>query len=639
MPKLERNVYWDDGGASTRVRARFHGESGHAYSGVVDGYRPQFGTIIGFSSSKNKSSPSGTWALTVKRPDTMTHEKWMATLWPDPEGTWVELDWICNGQTISGMLGNIDTVSHNTSADGSGAVSTIYTIAGRDHGKVFEQTVCWINIFDGGGVLNNAAMYATMEAFLGGTGVGGTPAYYVRGLIEAWIGNYNLTEPQWTMPQSLGGMPFYKMIDLSNIALMAPADGNLIDATVINIATSGSTLWSTIMDYANVILNEVIVDLAPPRGVPASLSGWKPSICLRRMPFATRSDRTSWDMLRTRTLDPSDIKAESTTRGGAENRFNYWQLRLEPEGHDTDAIVQTESGSPGIPGSNPIWSIDSIRKHGLRRWTQATKYLQMDNEGYRPTLADLASQWLLLCHDWYVVSPYQRTGTITTTRAFPEIRVGEKLRANREGRSSYIDYYVEAVSNTWVHGEAGATTVTVSRGEENREDHLAYAYAQLGYAAQKTAFIASNPYTTPGAAPGAPATLDQVIAAASDALATPETLVEEQENPPPLAAESSEADFNAVQPTPSDPEMVNTLPPPSITTANAAIAYDDSGGTTEPPNQVSPEPGELSPAMPTQTNVEDGRPIFIELDLEEQIGPGSAVVVMGSDGLPVESED
>jgi hypothetical protein len=635
MPRQERTIFWDETGASTRVRARFHGMAGRAYSGVIDGYRPNFGSIVGFQTSKNKLAPSGTWSMTVKRPDRMTHEQWMA-LWPDPEGTWVELDWICNGQTISGMLGNIDSVSSAVMTDAGGALSGTYTITGRDHGKVFENTTLWINLFDSGAILNNVAMYQTMEAR-----IDGTPSYHVRSLIEAWIGNNRLTEKQWTLPPSLGnGRAFFDLLDLTNITPMTPADGMLIDPTLIDIARAGSSLWATMNEYANLLLNELFIDLAPVPGSPL-LSGWRPSVFMRRMPFPTRTSRVSWDVLRTRSLSPNDVKSESVVRGGDANRFNYWQLRLEPQNYATDAIVQTPTGSPGLPGSNPVWSLESIRTHGLRRWEQSTKYLQLDNEGLRRTHAQMAAQWLLLCHDWYVVAPYQRSGTVTTTRAFPEIRIGERLRLNRAntrtGSPSYVDYYVEGVSTSWVHGQAGTTQINVTRGEGNNENHLQVAYGLNDYAAQTTAYVEGNQFNTPGAAPGAPPTLDQAIAEANREM-NGDLLDEQTEEAPVSTTEASEADFNATAPDPSSPDMVNPLPPPAIVEGEAVLAYDESGGATEAPLDVAPEPGELSPAPPTVENVEDGRPVFIELDLEVQIGPGSAVV-MGSDGLPVESDE
>jgi hypothetical protein len=218
---------------------------------------------------------------------------------------------------------------------------------------------------------------------------------------------------------------------------------------------------------------------------------------LRERPFPTfdlngrNVSTTRWESVRARVLEPGDVRTRSLVKGGAGKRFNYWSITPTGVGTDSfslpEVIQRTRPGAePGRPGSVPIFSIDSIMRHGIRQYQLQTRYIPiyvaarnqerqdeatLDQDG----ALQVAALFLKKVHDWFVIAPLELSGTITTTRVMPEIRVGERLVEERtEGR---ITYYIEGVSHTWGGvTSAGSTTITVTRGEYEGEDLLSGVY-------------------------------------------------------------------------------------------------------------------------------------------------------------------
>lgn len=477
MPKADRHV-WSDSATATRVRAEFFGEDGRAYSGLVDGYRPGFGHVIGFSYDKKIEGASGTWSLTVKRPESMSRRAF-DRVWRDPENTWVKLTWMIDGQPIQACWGNVDSVNGNYDTAQAGARSATYTITGRDHGKIFEQTTMFVNMHEGGNSHGGiAAAVATWRAQK--EAMRGPPDVIVRGLIETWLSNnYAVVQP-WTLPTGLGGGPFADTLALRFDRMTEADDGVAFAANLLSSNQSGSGLWGTMTDWSNPVLNELFCDMVPDPGNPGQ-GNYIPGLYLRRRPFATQRDKRRWNALPKKRLARGDWSKMPLGLGGAAQRFNYWQLTLDQLAGADEGIAGTgvEGVDIGTPGSSLIFSESSIQRHGLRRYVANTKYLQALDQERARTLTDAIGRWLEILHDWFVVAPMQQSGTVVCTRVMPDIRVGEGLIVETDDGDQV--FYVEGTSDQWTMGSGGTTKITVTRGEWADDDLLAYAYECAGY--------------------------------------------------------------------------------------------------------------------------------------------------------------
>ena len=512
MPRDDR-ARW---GQSTHTRAAvsFHTDEvgGFEAAEPIESH-PDFGRILSVSTEKSMGAASGTFTVVVKTPQQRASapRSWKR-LWRDPEQVWVWIKFIVDGEVVDGMFGQIDSISEGTSRSGLGARSETFTITGRDFGKVFETTELFTNFYAAEAQIQGIMSQARLIR-AGLENITGTPAHFIRFLVETWLSNNGIGEAQWTLPSSLGGNAFYEMLNLTTIQRMEDrlTNGELHNPNIIAIDQQGSKLWDSMQNLCHGLLNEMWVDLAPPppltplpaaafptasiarvvnrpspRAARPPLSGLVPSLYLRERPFPTRSDdnrhtnHAKWDSIRTRRLTPGDVASRQLARGGAAHRFNYWQLDatgLGSQDYGNVNLLQRgiEGVEPGFPGNNPIFNGQSMQLHGVRRYFQSTRFLPLRSTNSESEVwVRVAGRWLKKLHDWFSVAPFEVSGTITTSRLMPEIRIGERVKESRaEGT---MVYYCEGVSNEWQYPNAGRTSLTLTRGEYEDENLLDYVY-------------------------------------------------------------------------------------------------------------------------------------------------------------------
>lgn len=562
MPR--RDVY--ERATHTRAIVSFHSDT--SFDGVVRGKHPDIGHIVGVTTSKSLGEASGTFAITIKKPEWL-HRTPLTSLglFRDPEDTWVWIQFVCDGQVFDTMFGLVDSINEDVTRSGDGARSETYTITGRDFGKVFEVTQIFVNLFDPSVSRSFLAYKSFMEeqgAFLG------APDKLVRALIDAWIGNRGLADGPWRLPRSLGSTMFNSLLDmleLNTIQLMGDENGKTFAPQLLTPGQGGS-LWDSMQEYSNGVMNELFVDLAQNIEDPGNSSNLVPAVYLRERCFKTRGSRVNWDRLPKFVLSGADVQHRQVAVGGAANRYNYWTIGIPGfQGNQfaTAKLLQEAYGSAfGRPGSVPIINNESIRQHGLRKWEGETNYLLVNDPAAGRNWLGVGANWLARIHDWYAPAPMQRSGSITTTRVMPEIRIGKRVVEKRpEGN---IQFYVEGVTHDWQYPGAGRTTLTVTRGEYDDEDLLNFVYQDYDRADAV-----------------------QSITTAQDELqgGLPEALVVETDATGDLSAVAAAAAAAFLRPaTPGEPGM---LPIPTEESSQAALLA--AGVTQDALPPVQPLPG------------------------------------------------
>lgn len=489
MPRADRETWTKS--THTRARVAFFTDDANGFNTdqPVEGH-PRLGRIVGVSTSKKLGSASGTFTITVKKDETYHGPRSLnRDLWRDPEDVWVLIQFVVDGKPIDTILGLIDNVHEASRRSGQGARDETYTIVGRDIGKVFETIELFVNIYQ----LENDAVRSQaslVQAF--GERVVGTPAHFVRLLLEEWIGNNGQAAQQYVLPAGLGGGWFRQILQTTEIEPMSRlVHGEAIAPTLFQIDQTTGKLWDVMQEYSNGALNEMFVDLAPPsrRTDRQDFTRLRPTFFLRERPFPTRSNgrtvSTRWDRLPTHDLELGDVRNRDIAKGGAANRYNYWLITLSGLGSDGFNVAEllqrgVEGVEYGRPGNIPIFNVQSIQRHGLRRYAADTRYIPYQSARRDAPQADqeqflrLAASWLKKIHDWYVVAPLELSGSLTLTRVMPEIRIGQRVREHRaEGE---IVYYCEGVDHTYQYPNAGSTRLTLTRGEYEGDDLLEYVY-------------------------------------------------------------------------------------------------------------------------------------------------------------------
>lgn len=491
MPRTERHRY--EQATHTRALVSFHTHDSNDIGGLLASLD---GAVIGppgtasgdiahvvAVSTQKMFGRSGTFTVQVKKPQTVFQRRSWLRFLRDPEALWCRIRFICDGQLIDTMLGIVDSVKETVTRTATGERAEIYEISGRDFGKVFETTEIFANLFDLEGTKSfTEVASAAMEQLVG------TPSHFIRMLIEIWLGNNDLTESQWVMPNSLArGLTFFQVLRLRLQEMNIETHGELFDPNFISVdGMNGKKLWDTMSTYHNSILNEMWWDLAPRRD-SRTYAEMVPTLYLRERPFPIRSRdgrtlRRRWDSIRTRVLELGDVTGRSIVKGGAANRYNYWQLNgagVFGSDYGIQAVLQqgVAGVEPGRPGNHPIWNLQSIHEHGLRRWVGQTNYLPIARDDERAGWIELCARWLKKVHDWYAPAPFQLSGTLTTSRVMPEIRIGERIKEER--REGKVIYYCEGVAHEWSYPGAGRTSLTVTRGEYEGDDLLHLVYEQF----------------------------------------------------------------------------------------------------------------------------------------------------------------
>lgn len=489
--------------ANTRVLLSFHTWAENGFGGGrVGSFLPGLFRVQGLSTSKTFGPASGQFTIQVK-PVTKGVLPSLLKLWKEPEGVWVYMWFQLNGQVFDCMLGNIDTISEEVERSGDGARSVSVTISGRDHGKVFDETELFINIHERRGVVPELPMYRALA-----DQIQSTPAQLISALVREWVGNNEIADSQWQLPPSLyGGQSFYSALNRSTID--SATRGNTQAVTILQPDQQGQKLWDVLGQYSNPVLNEMWVDLAPdpgrlnqPRGgstptdpvtkrpipLPATRH-LRPALYLRERPFiSSEFGHLKWDRLPTHELSEDQIVVASLAKGSSAERFNYWELvgasaqtmsinfiaRVQEQ---TDTLVAGD-GQVGSPGTIPIYNLTSIRRYGLRRFQQSSRYFPVNDVSIGELATGMIPRWLRLLHDWYAPAPREATGSLHTSYVMPWIRIGHRIRyKTRDGRG--LMFYVEGVQHQYSYPHNGSTTITVTRGEDQNEHILHDIYEEL----------------------------------------------------------------------------------------------------------------------------------------------------------------
>lgn len=471
---------------STRVIASFH--SDHGFDGVVDSTPEIAGVqndqpfrIVGITTNKMFGGP-GSWTLTVKARYAVD-VRW---LWDDPEDTWVRLVIVKNGIPNEVMFGLLNTVTQSKVRSDNGSLSVTYLLRGSDFHKVFSSSQVYVNIHDNAGQVPQIAMYDAVKENLRGS-----PDKMVRAILHNWLGDNGLADKIWRLPRSLGGKFFYDILtlDFQECRGETYAPGLFSPDLMM-----GKTLWPTMLEYSNPMLNELYVTMPVSHFFDRSVLP-QPKLVLREHPWPSKDKGSAaWDGLRTHDLSPAQIRSSTLSRGAPESQFNYWLLEsVGLQGRSYAAQQQLQAAAHregGIPGGVPIYSLEGIQQHGFRRFFQSTIYLPVRED---PAWYAHAPHWMSLLHDWYVVVPYEMSGTIQCSMVEPGIQLGERVRAFEADNSGELStpsiYYVEGVTHSWQYPQASTTTLNVTRGEPEDVDLLAIAYRQ--YEGQDTINVAA----------------------------------------------------------------------------------------------------------------------------------------------------
>jgi len=154
-------------------------------------------------------------------------------------------------------------------------------------------------------------------------------------------------------------------------------------------------------------------------------------------------------------IRPSDIISESL--GTSDNdTFNFWTISQSamPMQHEKYVLL--------LDGLIPLFTHESIRRHGLRVNELATKFMFTGDAKMDSNAAFDFLVRTIMAHDlWYQHQPYYLAGQIVIP-GMPKARPGMALDILSPRNETF---YIEGVAHEWHHPGIMVTTLTVTRGQ------------------------------------------------------------------------------------------------------------------------------------------------------------------------------
>lgn len=482
-------------------------------------------SILQLSWSKQIGQPSGQWSARVKGLPFGADGELLLDFDNQDIGDndWVDLAILRNGVRIPVCRGVVDSVRRQSRSVG-GATSVVYSVTGRDHGAFFEYPITW-----------NSLWARTLNEIVSGLftsradgKVGGRPDELFASLIEGTFRGgtkQGVPSGQWILPQSLEdlvGPGKSKLFDLLEV-ITFNADKGIkgLRGAYYNepqLWTIGEQpLHQTLSQWVNPLLNEYWYDILPPEvflpkhGLNGFLSAsqiTKGTIStdpqdlfiddsgigqtqrldsedqdfgsigafIRERPFPTTDagKDSMWFSLPTWTLPTWLLESVDLGRSGAQ-RFNLFELL-----GDFGLGPQQEQAA----FSKPRWHKANIFTHGLRSYSQSTRFFAQ-NKGGPGAWFEERDKWLRILVDWFAPNPYLLQGQVVAKVPLPEIRVGHRvILDDGGGPQRQIQAYVEGVTTTvnaptQEAGARGSTTLILTRGFQGTDEELISAVSQM----------------------------------------------------------------------------------------------------------------------------------------------------------------
>lgn len=463
-------------------------------------------SLLSVQTNKAIGPPSGTWSVQCKTPRQVQE---FVTLFDNiVDDDWIDITFTRHGKKFHAMRGLVDEVRRTRSVAGTGATSTVYTITGRDFGKIWEMTPVWFSPQAEENVHGHVAakVFTTKvdeedTTASGDSLVLGTPSAAVRGYMVGFLEALEgIGRANWNPPRGMPRIRNDVNEDPSFIASLYYNSRNFLniperEAVDPSFVNAGGTLWDLAKEWSDPLFTELFVDLffgdgQALQGVETTPDDTTMTIIFRDKPFPIMDPATgmptgqnsAWFALPTFIIPRETIVSSNVGRSGLE-RFNAFFV--------SPPLYQEAVNQAAIDLRGPLWDKDDILRHGLRRFDVSSKYSIPGAD-----FITMIEVQRAIVRDWYAINPYLLNGTIELGMGMPDIRIGS--RAVIPGPTSDAEneqYYVESVGHNWQYGQGLKTSLGVTRGWRGTDDSLTAAITRITetYEPERTAVAEEAP--------------------------------------------------------------------------------------------------------------------------------------------------
>lgn len=439
-------------------------------------------SIFSISYSKNLNTPSGSFVIQCK-PSKSDFNIFESLIDDD----WIDIVVYRNNEPYHLVRGLIDEIRRVKAVTGQGATSTVFSIVGRDFGKIFESTPIWFSPYYNELITQSVAK----QVFDGTAPFLGDPSQAVirilKGFLEAMEYDSVLRSQgvDWKPPKSMPGLKgsnFLSNINFGTDDLLNPDSSKFFQNKPkrheFNLALLNpeGTLWALAQMCSDPNFTELYTDLLPNgdpfryKGSPTSVDvlnnkcDCDMTVIMRDKPFpfikgsAVNSFKNTWNDIPIHVIYPEELVNIDVGRSGYE-RYNafFASTRIAQE-----SVKQYHLNLLG-----PLVDNKSLIRHGMRRYdVQSDVIPDYDNPIIDGGSDDsvIAGYQRSLLRDWYCMNPYFLAGTLSLGHGRPEIKNGTRILIPGKLDTPDESYYVESMNYSWIFGQGAKSSFGVTRG-------------------------------------------------------------------------------------------------------------------------------------------------------------------------------
>lgn len=473
--------------------------------------------VIRANITKNKSSNSGTFSITLKRGKQVINQQvqnedidYLQVIHP---GDWImiyikksgEID-VNSTKSSSGfkMLGVIQNVRYlETDDPETGKPRLEYLVTGVDFGSVFDSNIFFNPVLnqDAAKTLLGAQFLVDSLKSVKGSEradpASGTDGLSADNLIKKLIGFYlgdrgtNLddlssTNQPWFVPPFLAktfgvqvrakqrGASFVDILNTDRVGLHRYSPNGtfqgasqLPGGTFIKSLPSSGSVWQVMSSLQNAISNEMYTEL-----VPDSRGNLRPSVVMRQMPFSNKRGQTApFNVAKDYGITIPEVPKSAQKTYFTDlprHKIVSSDIREKNVGKSEHERINHVVVVPGLDvnsidiGFQAVVNTPSIQRHGLRTYQGQTRYIADRKLGGFKTACKFFTHLLV---DWFFLSHHYFNGTIIIDGRDEHIQLGNNLLIEDIGQL----YHIEGYTHTYINQQGGSTEftteLTVSRGQ------------------------------------------------------------------------------------------------------------------------------------------------------------------------------
>lgn len=414
---------------------------GRGFSGIVE---MQYDHAFG--------SASAAFSLVIKSSEDLIYEL--------EDDDWVDVVARRHDQTFHLARAVISGISRSTRVINDATVR-VFVLQCRSFGVIFERTPLWFDRVtrNNWGPAAASRIWNEHHDF-----ANGTPAVLTSTLLAGFLQPANNQGAgYWRLPD---GLPNARGSFIENIQFNTSGYSNVPSRggaqTPLSMTYDSSSVWALANEWADLPLCEFYTDLVPAydmfNGAAASdPTTTRMAVIFRDRPFpnTVRDTQLSaapyFSKIPLYTVPIQQVSELGVSRSGASrvNTFFFAPMLLQ------------RLARGYIDMQVPLSNTADVALHGMRRMDAVSRYLA---DGSTDVYVTMARGYRQILRDIHCLNHRYLSGRITLTLGRPDIRIGGRLRIQRDADEDAETYYVEGVSHRWSFETGLRTSCTVTRG-------------------------------------------------------------------------------------------------------------------------------------------------------------------------------